>query len=133
MRSTRRMQSGSKRRASRTIRQAAAQGLESLERRTLMASIVVNSAADNSIAGDGLTTLREAITAANATPTVADTISFNLGAGAQTINLASALPDLATNMTIQGTGADKLTVRRDTGGNYRIFDVLSPRTVTLSG
>jgi hypothetical protein len=106
--------------------------VESLERRTLFASIVVNSALDNAIAGDGLTTLREAITTANATPTVADTISFNLGAGPQTINLGSVLPDLS-NMTIQGPGADKLTVRRNTGGNYRIFNVPSTRTVTLSG
>jgi hypothetical protein len=90
---------------------------EALERRTLMASIVVNSVAD-----DGAGTLRQAITAANADP-AADTITFDLGAGAHTINLASALPDLTTDMNISGPGAELLTVRRDTGGEYRIFHV----------
>src|SRR5436190_21640483 len=88
--------------------------IEVLETRRLLASIIVNSTADNLIAGDGLTTLREAITqaAADASP---DTISFNLGAGAHTIDLSSDLPPLAqsagSEIILQGPGADLLTVR----------------------
>ena len=132
MRSTGKTQSGTERNRSHAFRRAAMRSLETLERRTLLAGIVVTTTADNAIAGDGLTTLREAITAANATPAVADTITFDLGAGAHTINLAGALPNLSTNMTIQGPGADLLSVRRDTGGNYRIFTVPTG-AVTLAG
>ena len=90
MRSIPAKQSIRTRSARRTLRQAASRAIEPLETRRLMASIVVNSVADNAVAGDGLTTLREAITAANATPAVEDTITFDVGAGAHTINLASA-------------------------------------------
>ena len=41
------------------------------------------------------------------------------------------LPDLTTNMSINGPGATVLTVRRDTGGNYRIFN--NTATVTIAG
>ena len=50
-----------------------------------------------------------------------------------TINLASVLPNLSTNIDIEGPGANLLTVRRDTGGYYRIFTVSSGATDTLSG
>ncbi|HEV3203504.1 MAG TPA: hypothetical protein VGY77_03935, partial [Gemmataceae bacterium] len=49
-----------------------------------------------------------------------------------TINLTGALPDLTHNITIEGPGADQLAVRRDTGGDYRIFTVNSV-VVTISG
>jgi hypothetical protein len=83
---------------------------ETLEPRRLLASIIVNSDADNTPAGDGLVTLREAINAANndtATDTGQtgsgdDTITFNLSAGAHTIQLASVLPDLNSNIVLQG-------------------------------
>ena len=106
-----------------------------------MSSIVVNSDADNATPGDGLVTLREAITAANSdtatdtgqTGSGSDTITFALGPGAHTINLTGALPELSTDMQIQGPGADLLTVRRDTGGDYRIFTVPAGSVVGLSG
>jgi hypothetical protein len=50
----------------------------------------------------------------------ADTIQF---AVTGTINLTHALPDLASDMDIQGPGEEVLTVRRNTGGNYRILTV----------
>jgi len=50
-----------------------------------------------------------------------------------TINLTRALPDLNASVTIEGPGAALLTVRRDTGGNYRIFTVSSSATVNISG
>src|SRR5262249_45997613 len=50
-----------------------------------------------------------------------------------TINLPRALPDLTRSISIEGPGADLLTVRRNTGGDYRIFTVGSSATVRLSG
>src|SRR5262249_7751540 len=50
-----------------------------------------------------------------------------------TIQLTSALPSLSSNIDVQGPGADVLTVRRNTGGNYRIFTVGIGATVFLSG
>jgi hypothetical protein len=50
-----------------------------------------------------------------------------------TINLTGALPDLAHSISIEGPGAGLLTVRRDTGGNYRIFTVDSGTNVTIAG
>src|SRR5205823_8435192 len=65
-----------------------------------------------------------------------DTITFvsNLTGS---IDLTGALPNLTTNISLQGAGADKLTVRRNTGGDYRIITIsngtnLGP-TVTISG
>ena len=47
---------------------------------------------------------------------------FDQSTGRHTINLTSALPDITnSNLTINGPGKDKLTVRRNTGGFYRIF------------
>ena len=74
-------------------------------------------------------TLREAITAANAS--VGRIIAFAPGVTG-TIQLASALPSLNTNMAIQGPGANLLTVRRNIGGSYRIFNI-SANNVTISG
>jgi hypothetical protein len=63
-----------------------------------------------------------------------DTITFNLPAGPQTINLTGVLPDISGDVTItNSTGASNLTVRRDTGGNYRIFKVNSGVSATFDG
>lgn len=82
-------------------------------------------------------TLREAITLANA-DTGAETITFNptvfAAPGPYTINLTGVLPDLSTDMTISGPGANVLTVQRNTGGNYRIFTIgAGIVNVTISG
>ena len=50
-----------------------------------------------------------------------------------TVNLTGALPNLASNLEIEGPGADQLTVRHDTGGDYRIFTVTSGSEVSISG
>src|SRR5262249_17222036 len=50
-----------------------------------------------------------------------------------TINLTGALPDLTHGISIEGPGPDMLTVRRDSGGDYRTFRVVSGPTVVLSG
>ena len=77
--------------------------LELLEDRLAPATFVVNTAADeNDGIGVGGVSLREAITAANAT-TAADTINFSIGAGGfQTISLSSALPALTRPVVIAG-------------------------------
>lgn len=60
--------------------------------------------------------------------------SITFGAGASgMINLASALPVISHDVQIQGPGAGQLWVRRDSGGNYRIFTVNSGSTVKISG
>jgi CSLREA domain-containing protein len=75
-----------------------------------LADILVNSTSD-AAANDGLCTLREAITSANTNSASgaalgecaagfgADTISFTVPG---TINLTGALPDLSSNLTING-------------------------------
>src|SRR5438067_1075101 len=91
--------------------------IEALETRRLLASIVVNTDADVSAAGDGLVTLREAIIAANNDTTTdtgqtgggADTITFNLSPGAHTINLVAGLPNLSSNLSILNLGPSALT------------------------
>ncbi|HEU4595748.1 MAG TPA: Calx-beta domain-containing protein [Pyrinomonadaceae bacterium] len=69
--------------------------------------------------GSGNCTLRAAIQQANAT-SGADTIGFSVTG---TINLTGALPDITDSLTVNGPGSSLLTVRRDTGGDYRIFTV----------
>lgn len=59
-----------------------------------------------------------------------DTITFEVTG---TINLTGPLPALSRNLAIEGPGANLLTVRRDTGGSYRIFMVGSEATVLISG
>src|SRR5215207_109591 len=79
--------------------------------------------------GGGNCSLRAAIQQANTTAGT-DTINISVSG---TINLAGALPVINTNMTVNGPGSGQLTVRRDTGGVYRIFTVSSAATVAISG
>ncbi len=86
---------------------------------------VVTNANDS---GSG--SLRQALLNANN----GDTITFNLPAGPQTINLLSELPYITIDLTIVGPGADKLTVRRAAATDFRIFTIFMPGTsVTISG
>ena len=111
-------------------------------------TITVNSTDDLVQNDDGLCTLREAITSANTDPTSEpaagecangsgdDVINFALpGTAPWTVNLTEALPDLASNISIAGPGADKLTVRRpDTAAtNFRIFKVTEGSVANISG
>src|ERR1700730_16554158 len=112
-------------------------------------AFTVNSTGDGGDAnpGDGLCdtgagecTLRAAIEEANA-HAGDDGIFFNIPptqpncdeTGNCSIALTQALTDLSTNNAISGPGPDKLTVRRSTGGDYRIFHVTSAGTVSFSG
>ena len=98
------------------------------------ATFVVNSKLDTDnglcepVGTNNGCTLREAINAAN-TDAGAETISFDSNVftipGPHVINLTGALPDLSTDMTINGPGANVLTVKRNTAPNYRIFTITS--------
>src|SRR4051794_8244223 len=97
------------------------------------ANIIVKSTSD-AAANDGLCTLREAITTAiNNTASGADSVECAAVTGDDTItsnvtgkiNLTGALPNVSSKMTITGPGYAQLTVRRDTGGDYRIFTITS--------
>ena len=82
---------------------------------------------DTGTSGDQCT-LRAAMQEANAV-FGADTIGFTVTG---TINLTGTLPTLVSDMTITGPGSTLLTVRRDTGGIYRIFTINSG-TIAISG
>ena len=91
--------------------------------------------------GNGCT-LREAINTANSSGDP-NPINFSLDpsdpgcvSGVCTITLTSALPDLSTDITINGTGANSLIVKRSTAGgtpNFRLFTVNAGKFVTVSG
>jgi hypothetical protein len=73
-------------------------------------------------AGPG--SLRDAMDIQNNDGPGLDDILFDpnvFGATPRTINLAGPLPDNGSGLSIHGPGAKLLTIRRDTGGNYRIF------------
>jgi CSLREA domain-containing protein len=103
-------------------------------------TITVNSLQDTT-ANDGLCMLREAITSAN-TDAASGAAPGECAAGSGsdvievgvtgTVNLGGPLPDLSSNIEIKGPGADQLTVRRDTGGDYGIFRVTGS-VVSISG
>ena len=96
--------------------------LERLEPRRLLASFPVTNLND---AGAG--SLRDAITSANGIAGD-DVIPIEVNG---VISLASALPDLSSNIDVQGPGPELLTVR-DSTGFLRIFTIAAG-TVTLSG
>lgn len=91
---------------------------------------VVAGACSNNLAN---CSLRGAIQTANS-HFGEDGIEFSLPAGS-VINLTQALPGITESVGIFGPGADKLTVRRSSSGDYRIFTVAftNPVAVTFSG
>jgi hypothetical protein len=99
-----------------------------LEARNLLSTFTVDHLADD-LMGNGLNgSLRYCMTNA------ADEDDIQFGDGVTgTINLTRTLPDLTHSITIQGPSPDQLTVRRDTGGNYRIFTVHGGITVGIGG
>jgi hypothetical protein len=99
------------------------------------ATFVVSNTGDNGgvnpAPNAGTGTLRQAIVDANANGGPGpDIITFNTGVTG-TILLASALPNLADDVTINGPGANVLSV--DGNNASRVFDIASGKTVTISG
>jgi len=98
--------------------------------------ILVTSAADP---GDGTCdascTLRDALLAAEGNGIDADDILFQKPQfdSVQTINLTSALPDIVGAINLVGPGANRLTVRRDTGGDYRVMYISTGAIASIAG
>ena len=113
-------------RCRRTRGRAPALHLEELEDRTLLSVCTVDRLTDLGEGKEWTGDLRYCITQAQD----GDSIQFAVKGS---INLTRALPDLTRSISIDGSGADLLTVRRDTGGNYRIFKIPSGVTIGLSG
>ena len=102
---------------------------ETLEDRTLMSTCHVTRLSDSG-AGMGFRgDLRYCINKVNAEPGP-DDINFSV---AGIINLTGSLPDLSSDINIQGPGSTLLRVRRSTGGDYRIFTVTAGAIVSISG
>ncbi|QDV38203.1 choice-of-anchor Q domain-containing protein [Tautonia plasticadhaerens] len=105
-------------RAPRRLPRASRPRLEGLEPRSLLATFTVTGLDD---AGPG--SLREAIERANLDPD-RDTIAFEPGLSG-TIELASALPELATAVIVAGPGADVLSVSRSRAEGIPAFRILT--------
>src|SRR6266849_291895 len=106
--------------------------LEILEERTLMSVCTVDRLTDNNPAGggegdNGRGDLRWCVIESLFR---ADTINFDVTG---TINLAAALPNLTRGVSIEGPGADLMTVRRETGGFYTVFTVATGINISISG
>src|ERR1051325_6056953 len=99
-----------------------------------------NSGSDANCADvNGKCTLRAAIQTANV-QSGDDTIEFNIPTidpgfsnGVWTISLGSVLPNLSTNITINGPGSDKLVVKCNTLPRFHDLNVTSNATVNISG
>jgi hypothetical protein len=104
--------------------------LEVLEERTLLSTCVVNRLTDTGAGRRSFGDLRYCINRANNLQGP-DAITF---AVTGTILLSMALPPpLGSDIDLQGPGAQLLTVRRHTGGDYRIFSVSPGATVAIFG
>jgi CSLREA domain-containing protein len=117
--------------------------VEQLEERAVPTAFTVNTLADENNPGDGLLSLREAITAANANSNPGpDVINFAAGLtgtinltlfGADDTNAGGDL-DILNPVSIEGPGANLLTVRQ-TVPNERVCDVRpgAGASVSISG
>jgi hypothetical protein len=107
-------------------------GLESLEARMVLSTYTVNSLLDAN-PPNGVTTLRQAITAANndnnTNPNQPDIIDIAVDG---TITLSSALPTLTGSVSIEGPGASSLTIEGD-GKSDTILSLASTASASVSG
>ena len=102
--------------------------MESLEDRRLLATLTVNSLGDDTLADDSLTTLREAISAANTDPD-ADTITFDAdvfsgGVNSCLIRLTQGELVITESLTIDASSATDVVITGDANGD----DTLIPGT-----
>src|SRR5262245_23921289 len=88
--------------------------LEHLDDRTVPTTFT-----DANLNADGLGSLRQAILDANALRG-SNNITFATGVTGA-IDLASGLPDLSSNIDLEGPGAASLTVQPASGGLFRVF------------
>lgn len=107
-------------------------------------TIIVNSTSDVTNSSDGLCTLREAITAANANTasgavvgecaagSTSDADTIDLTGLTGSITLTSVLPNLSSDMLLNGPGPGTLTIQRG-NLNFAVFTVSSSATAAISG
>lgn len=111
---------------------------ELLEDRRQLAAVTVTTHLDVVNAGDGLTSLREAIQTTNAAAG-ADEIYFDAALSGQTIVLQTGQLKITDHLTINGLGADELAISGN--GVSRIFSLGEynpglpsvPKEITISG
>lgn len=123
---------------------AAALGLLMVCTRTSLGADLFVTSLGDARADDGAVTLREAILAANldAAPSPdtpagngADTIRFaaSLVTAPTSLDLFSALPELNSEVSIVGPGADRLTLRRAGAGALRLLSIAQGARVSVRG
>lgn len=99
---------------------------------TLVVTTTADTNTNSTCASANPCSLRDAITAANASAPD-DVIYFSV-TGTITLNSLGALPNLASNLKILGPGANALTVKRaPAAAHFRIFAINTGEIVTLSG
>ena len=84
-------------------------------------SFLVTTNLDEDDAGDGLTSLREAIDLANNTPGDA-TIRFDIGLMGETITLGGSQLEITDSITIEGFGVDQLTISANDASRVFVID-----------
>jgi predicted outer membrane repeat protein len=107
--------------------------VESLELRRVLAAFVVNTWQDVVDAGDSLTSLREAVAVANATPG-RDTVSFDRAAFSQpaVTHLSLGQLEITDSLTIEGPGRELLSI--DAQGLSRVMQFIGTQgDLSLSG
>jgi hypothetical protein len=100
-------------------------GLNAVDYNSVLATFTVTNTADT-----GAGSLRDAVTQANGAAGT-DNVVFSLAAGAQTIALNSGI-SITDDLTIQGTGADNLTVQAS-DDRVNVFRVNEGKTASFSG
>src|SRR5579871_6132144 len=96
------------------------------------AGFTVNTTVDSDDGSCGTPcSLRDAITAANASPGSTITFDTTVFATPQTITLGSDLPTISANVTITGPGAALVTI--DGNHAYQPFLIIGGMTVSMSG
>jgi CSLREA domain-containing protein len=100
---------------------------------TLLVTTTDDTNANNTCNPANPCSLRDAITAANAS--ASDDVIYFAVTGAITLNANGALPNLDSNMKILGPGANVLAVKRDSAAPalFRIFAINTGKTDTISG
>jgi len=101
--------------------------LEHLEDRTVPSTLLVNTALDEVVPGDGTLSLRAAIGAGNS----GDKVVFDAALAGQTISLVEGELFIDKSLSIVGLGANNLAVSGSTF--FRVFDIASDSTVSISG
>jgi hypothetical protein len=102
-----------------------------MEARTLLSTCTVIQLTDSGQGSGQEGDLRYCINKTNSDPGE-DRIEFQPGLSGA-IKLTGVLPDLSDDVILIGPGADRLTIKRSTGGSYRIFNVASNAAVHIEG